>query len=488
MSILKNELNNGRFVCVLEVLSRPSSYLKTELNKVLQRGHIAGWRIAPAFADRVGKNWEWDSLDGVEDLGNPTTALLHFSGKNRTSDDLLQQLTVMRAKGLSQLLLLSGDRFPTHHINQEPVRYLESVPALQMVREHCSDWFLGAALNPFKYCEEEGGAQYFKATKKLLASADFLTLQLGFDVTKHLEALQWMRAQNSPKPMIASVMPLTKNRARFLKNVPGIVITPSMLQFLEQEESVTSQSAQVRSLERLALQIIGLEKMGYAGVHISGLHTLAEVLELEAMLLKKQERFDSLDDWTKAWQASWYMSDGSEVSFLPDGHNWKMGQTNVLATRKEQLRYKAFSTLHDQLFNQKRWFSKLFGWCVVQPVWQAALPARVLHLIERKIKKPLVGCDTCGQCRLAETLYVCPETCPKGLANGPCGGTQLNRCEFGDRECIHNVKYRVARSMNLQSVLTRQLIPAVNEEQRHQSSWPGWFKSMCKHMTKKPYE
>lgn len=99
-----------------------------------------------------------------------------------------------------------------------------------------------------------------------------------------------------------------------------------------------------------------------------------------------------------------------------------------------------------------------------------------------------MGCDTCGQCRLVETLYVCPETCPKGLANGPCGGTKLNRCEFGDRECIHNVKYRVARSMNLQSVLTRQLIPAVNEEQRHQSSWPGWFKSMRKHMTKKPDE
>ena len=55
------------------------------------------------------------------------------------------------------------------------MRYLESVSALQIAREHGPDWLLGAALNPFKYREEEGGAQYLKARKKLLAGADFLT-------------------------------------------------------------------------------------------------------------------------------------------------------------------------------------------------------------------------------------------------------------------------------------------------------------------------
>lgn len=43
------------------------------------------------------------------------------------------------------------------------------------------------------------------------------------------------------------------------------------------------------------------------------------------------------------------------------------------------------------------------------------------------IKHGVVGCESCGQCRLGDTLYICPETCPKGLANGPCGGTTLDR-------------------------------------------------------------
>ena len=61
-------------------------------------------------------------------------------------------------------------------------------------------------MNPFKYREEEGGAQYLKARKKLLAGADFLTLQLGFDAAKHVEAQAWMRAQGCMKPMLACVM------------------------------------------------------------------------------------------------------------------------------------------------------------------------------------------------------------------------------------------------------------------------------------------
>ena len=111
----------------------------------------------------------------------------------------------MKIRGLNQLLLLSGDRLPGHDPGGAAVRYLESVSALQIAREHGPDWLLGAALNPFKYREEEGGAQYLKARKKLLAGADFLTLQLGFDAAKHVEAQAWMRA-GCMKPMLACVM------------------------------------------------------------------------------------------------------------------------------------------------------------------------------------------------------------------------------------------------------------------------------------------
>lgn len=44
------------------------------------------------------------------------------------------------------------------------------------------------------------------------------------------------------------------------------------------------------------------------------------------------------------------------------------------------------------------------------------------------------ACSQCGQCILGETAGVCPVTaCHKGLANGPCGGTNNGKCEV-DKE------------------------------------------------------
>ncbi len=39
------------------------------------------------------------------------------------------------------------------------------------------------------------------------------------------------------------------------------------------------------------------------------------------------------------------------------------------------------------------------------------------------MKVPMFGCQSCGNCVLEYTEYVCPQTCPKSLRNGPCGGT-----------------------------------------------------------------
>ena len=46
-------------------------------------------------------------------------------------------------------------------------------------------------------------------------------------------------------------------------------------------------------------------------------------------------------------------------------------------------------------------------------------------------------CSLCGECVLDETGGICPVTsCPKGLLNGPCGGTDNGKCEVSpDIEC-----------------------------------------------------
>ncbi len=46
-------------------------------------------------------------------------------------------------------------------------------------------------------------------------------------------------------------------------------------------------------------------------------------------------------------------------------------------------------------------------------------------------------CSLCGECIIDKTGGICPVTnCPKGLLNGPCGGTSDGKCEISpDIEC-----------------------------------------------------
>ena len=53
-------------------------------------------------------------------------------------------------------------------------------------------------------------------------------------------------------------------------------------------------------------------------------------------------------------------------------------------------------------------------------------------------------CRACGECVLAQTGGVCPITiCPKGLLNGPCGGTNDGKCEVDkDKDCAWTLIYQ----------------------------------------------
>jgi methylenetetrahydrofolate reductase (NADPH) len=50
----------------------------------------------------------------------------------------------------------------------------------------------------------------------------------------------------------------------------------------------------------------------------------------------------------------------------------------------------------------------------------------------------LFDCRMCGQCMLQQTALICPMRCPKGMRNGPCGGSSpRGMCEvYPDQPCI----------------------------------------------------
>ncbi|GAB5534415.1 MAG: hypothetical protein Rubg2KO_06640 [Rubricoccaceae bacterium] len=61
----------------------------------------------------------------------------------------------------------------------------------------------------------------------------------------------------------------------------------------------------------------------------------------------------------------------------------------------------------------------------------------MLFELEAFVKERLFDCKHCGQCMLSHTALVCPMNCPKGLRNGPCGGTLNGKCEvLPEQDCV----------------------------------------------------
>ncbi len=82
------------------------------------------------------------------------------------------------------------------------------------------------------------------------------------------------------------------------------------------------------------------------------------------------------------------------------------------------------------------------------PFQKSSLPHRILEAVERTVKGALFGCRMCGNCLLQETAFICPMECPKGLRNGPCGGSTPEHCYVDPtRPCIWYQIYSRAEKM-----------------------------------------
>ncbi len=85
---------------------------------------------------------------------------------------------------------------------------------------------------------------------------------------------------------------------------------------------------------------------------------------------------------------------------------------------------------------------------------------RLLIQLEMLYKGPLWGCRQCGNCVLQETAFICPMECPKGLRNGPCGGSTPEYCYVDEtRPCIWYKIYERAFAMGREELLMEVLPP-----------------------------
>jgi len=83
--------------------------------------------------------------------------------------------------------------------------------------------------------------------------------------------------------------------------------------------------------------------------------------------------------------------------------------------------------------------------------------SHVLLFFEQLIKVPLFRCQSCGECLLSSTAFICSQNCPKRLRNGPCGGTREDgSCEvFPDRKCVWYKIYRRSKLLHRTGFLYR---------------------------------
>lgn len=96
---------------------------------------------------------------------------------------------------------------------------------------------------------------------------------------------------------------------------------------------------------------------------------------------------------------------------------------------------------------------------------------RVLETVEYTVKGPLWGCRMCGNCLLQETAFICPMECPKGLRNGPCGGSTSEHCYVDPtRPCIWYKIYDRAFKMNRQEMLL-EVLPPLDWEKTGTETW-----------------
>lgn len=96
--------------------------------------------------------------------------------------------------------------------------------------------------------------------------------------------------------------------------------------------------------------------------------------------------------------------------------------------------------------------------------------AKPIARVEALVKGTLFDCQMCGQCVLSQTGLVCPMTCPKGLRNGPCGGTLHGECEvYPDRPCVWVKIHR--RTVGEQSLERPNLLPSCDARLQNTSSY-----------------
>jgi methylenetetrahydrofolate reductase (NADPH) len=460
---LRESLSAGRFCYVLELvasrLTREARLLDVASKLAVVPGVVAG-----SITSYAGGALGHDPVRvGTAARARGLTPNIHLTCVGRDRASVWRTLEDLHALGIENVLALTGD-YPkaTGSQSGEPLFDLDSVQLVHLIheaRQRGMPFWISVAVSPFKYIEEDCAYQYLKLEKKIAAGANCVITQLGYDVRKFRELKRYLDERNLSTPVLGSVYVLSgKSAEKMAKGEPpGCWVSPELLEKIRSETQVPDAGMATR-LERAARMVAILRGLGYAGAYLGGDHQADRVrwiIRRSDSLAPRWEEF--AEELTYAPKNGFYFYD-SEPS-LPK----KRGIVpRFLDTVGKIFPVNKQSKLRDFLASIFRWIDK-------RPV-----AARVLERLEFAVKSPLFGCEACGNCVLGQMEYVCPQTCPKNLRNGPCGGTKNGQCEVVDKLCIWVTVYERAKSARRLDDL-RIYIPPPDRTLKGTSSWINFF-------------
>ena len=235
-------------------------------------------------------------------------------------------------------------------------------------------------------------------------------------------------------------------------------------------------------LERAARTVAILRGLGYAGAYIGGTHDAGNIAWIIRRAGELAPRWDALAaELGYGATGGFYLPTRTLPSRAPSipapsTRAPSEASTTPATARPRAERVprvldwlgRAFPVSRDTRL--RRALTRVFRWI------DRRRPAAVLlERVELAIKKPLFGCQACGNCVLGHLEYVCPQTCPKQLRNGPCGGTDRGRCEVvPDKPCIWVAVYeRASAAGDLETLKT--YVPPPDRQLQGTSSWINYF-------------
>jgi len=361
----------------------------------------------------------------------------------------------------------------------------------------------GAAVSPFKYQEPDLWGQYLKMWKKRQAGAAYFITQLGYDPRKFQELELYNRASGMNAPLIGTVYYLTPQFLKVLNrvHVAGVVVPEDLKKkyqgrLLPKKERTRVQKLgfgdlaeyqRAFSIRRAALLADLLVRgFGYRGVDLAGFTEMADALEVLDTIRQLEGR-----PWRETLEEFCAGDEQGPMRLAPEGpfYLFPAGEDGLLKEGPFQQTPRqgyqppsgGMELMHKLFFHKGQGLYPLLEGLVGGK--EDSLRLKLMTQAEQAIKTATLGCEMCGDCRIADLFYRCPEPtwgCAKHQLNGPCGGADLaGNCEVHpERRCYWNGLMETAlRTGRLAELYPLQLPkdPAL----LHTSSWRNEVLGRC---------